>query len=574
MKFLKSTGMLLLSAMLLATPILSGCTQQTGEQEDPTKTQIYVGIFDGGFGTSWFDPIEEAFEEMYADVSFQEGRTGVQIMVDPSSSTYMTDNLINNISNLRQELIFTESGFDFYYDLVNQGKILDITDVVTQSSYLEEYGETGATIESKLPQSFIDYYKTTDNKYYALPYYEATYGIVYNVDLWEDQLLYLSADGVGNGNNGFVISMDDTMSTGPDGKSRTYDDGLPATYEEFFRVCDKIQSLSIDPILWYYPYVSTLLSCIHADYEGTEAFMDNFDFSATAAELVVEKSIKRNVDPVTGYITYTYDTEKKSINQENGYEVFRQAGRLHALEFLENLEVLGYASSRNYDESHTHLTMHEQYLYGGVSRNVKQAAMLVEGSWWENESTGIFEDMARDYTDAYSKENRRFGFMPFPKPTMELVEAQQGYTMLQTNRTMELINANTPSWKVDLVKKLLAFVNTDDSIVSFTQETNTTLPVKYPEDADLSGVTYFGQELLNLHNNAETIFPLSRNELFSRNTGAFALGGQSFYTKIDEMEWNMPAKDMNSEHFTALQWYTGLYDYRTEQWDSYLSRLS
>lgn len=567
MKILRKAGVIFLAALMVPMAAFAGCSKGD-DWEDPTKTQIYVGMIDGGFGTSWFEPVAAEFEEMYKDVSFQEGRTGVQIKLDPSSTAYMTDNLINNIENIKQELIFTESGFDFYYDFINQGKILNITDVVTEP--LTEFGESG-TIEEKLPQSFIDYYKT-DRKYYALPNNEATVGIVYNVDLWESNNLYLAKE-ADNGNNGFVLGPDDERSTGPDGEYGTYDDGLPATYADFFKVCDVLKNTySIDPILWYYPYVSTMLSCMHADYEGVDAFMDNFDFSAKAAKLVDD--VTRVVDPETGYISYEYTTKEVNLTQENGYEVFRQAGRLHALEFLENILALGYASSRNFDESYTHLTMQEQFLYGGVSKNVKQAAMLVEGSWWENEATGVFNDMARDYTNEYSKENRKFGFMPFPKPTMEEVESKQGYTMLQTNRTMVLINANTPEWKVDLVKKLLAFVNTDDQIMRYTTETNTTRPVKYPEDADLSNMTYFGKELLNVHNNAQTVFPLSRNELFTRNTGAFALGGQSFYTEIDNMEYNMPSKDMNSEKFTALQWFDGLYKYRTEQWPSYLNKLS
>lgn len=548
---------------------LTGCTKKSGEKIDKTKTQIYVGMIDGGFGTSWFEPVEKAFEEMYAEVSFQKDRKGVQIIVDPSATTYMTDHLINNIGNMKQELLFTESGFDFYYDFINKELVLDITDVVTGD--LEEFGEKGVTIESKLSESFKDYYKT-DNKYYALPNNEATYGIVYNVDLWEDKLLYLAKE-QDNGNNGFVVSMEDEKSIGPDGEYGTYDDGLPATYAEFYKICDMLKNTySIDPILWYYPYVSSLLSCLHADYEG-DAFMDNFDFSSEAAKLVKSGTVVRNVDPETGYITYSYDTENVALTNENGKEVFRQAGRLHALEFLENIEKLGYASSRNYDESHTHLTIHEEYLYGGVSKHVKQAAMMVEGSWWENESKGIFEDMAKDYTSKYSIKNRRFGFMPFPKPTMAEVESKQGYTMLQTNRTMVMINARTPDWKVDLVKKLLAFVNTDAQIMRYTMETNTTRPVKYPENADVNEMTYFGKELLNLHNNAKTVFPLSTNELFKRNTGAFALGGQSFYTKIKSMEYNMPAIDINREKFTALQWFDGLYAYRTEQWQGYLDKL-
>ena len=563
--FKKFTLLLLSCLVAFGAFSLAACKPKSkGEKEDPTKTQIYVGMIDGGFGTSWFAPVKAAFEELYKDRSFESGKTGVQIMPNPSTTAYMTDHLIKNIANIKQELIFTESGFFFYYDFVGRGLILDITDAVRAD--LTPFGDTG-TIEDKLPQGYKDYYLTDDDKYYALPNNEATVGIVYNIDLWESELLYLTKDyddGTDNGNDGFITSMSDEFSMGPDGEYGTNDDGLPATYADFYKVCDKIKTLGIDPLIWYYPYVSTMMSCLQADYDP-DAFMDGYDFSATQAELIKEGSIKGD------YTNYTYETELVDISNSNGYDAFRSAGRFHALEFVENVIRRGYVSDRGFSESSTHLTTQDQYLYGGVSRNVKQAAMLVEGSWWENEATGTFEDMAKDYTNEYSKMNRRFGFLPFPKPDKTKVEAKEGYSMLQTNRTMVFINAKTPEWKVDLVKELLKFINTNEQIARYTTETNTTRPLDYTlTDAQLASMTNFGRELFKLHSDAKSVFPLDKNELFRRNAGAFATGSQAYYTKIGTMEYNMPGKDIYHENKTAKEWFEGLHAYRVEQWPTYI----
>ena len=74
----------LLCGFVAASMIAGVCTMTAcggGTVGDPTKTQLWVFNYDGGWGRSWLDSIKTDFEEKYADVSFEEGKTGVQVQV-------------------------------------------------------------------------------------------------------------------------------------------------------------------------------------------------------------------------------------------------------------------------------------------------------------------------------------------------------------------------------------------------------------------------------------------------------------------------------------------------------------
>ena len=67
----------ILAVALIAVPV-SGCSR-SDRAVDSSKTQLYVGTFDGGFGDEWLNTIARRFEEEYAETSFEEGKTGIQI---------------------------------------------------------------------------------------------------------------------------------------------------------------------------------------------------------------------------------------------------------------------------------------------------------------------------------------------------------------------------------------------------------------------------------------------------------------------------------------------------------------
>ena len=197
----------MLAVMLGFSVIAVGCHHDELEAVDSSKTQLYVSNLNAGISNQWLLDIETRFEEAYADVPFETGKTGVQVIVD-------TENTVNGrwliLPTDDWEVYFTENLP--YYEFASQNYLLDISDVVRGSAY----GET-ETIESKLDAATQSGLTAYDGKYYALPHYEAYRSIFYDVNVFDRENLYFAAEDNGNygisGNNCFIIRSTD-QSTG------------------------------------------------------------------------------------------------------------------------------------------------------------------------------------------------------------------------------------------------------------------------------------------------------------------------------------------------------------------------
>ena len=186
MKTMRTIPLILATSMVAVT--ITGCRAHRGEDgDDPTKANITVATLDKGIGTQWLYNAAAEFEELYKDATnFQEGRTGVKIHV--SGSTQYDGNYIKN-SNLNKDIYFTE-GIP-YHEVVKDGKLEDITSVVNAD--LSKYGDS-RTIKDKIDEQFMNYL-TIDGKVYGVPFYDAFYGMVYDMDLWNERSLYLAKNG-------------------------------------------------------------------------------------------------------------------------------------------------------------------------------------------------------------------------------------------------------------------------------------------------------------------------------------------------------------------------------------------
>ena len=116
-----------LSAMLLASTLFAtscgggGTTSlpDIGDREqesvDKSKTQLYVGNYNGGIGEAWLWEAKELFEKDHKDV---------QIMIDNGKDEYGTSSLMSNIKSNRQDLYVVDSVT--YYTLANAGHMADL----------------------------------------------------------------------------------------------------------------------------------------------------------------------------------------------------------------------------------------------------------------------------------------------------------------------------------------------------------------------------------------------------------------------------------------------------------------
>ena len=52
------------------------------EEVDYSRTQLYVSNFNGGYGDEWLYKLKTRFEEFYKETIFEEGKKGVQVLID------------------------------------------------------------------------------------------------------------------------------------------------------------------------------------------------------------------------------------------------------------------------------------------------------------------------------------------------------------------------------------------------------------------------------------------------------------------------------------------------------------
>ena len=565
----KSKRILALAATLVmsstAFSALVGCGGTTESDYDPTKANLTVATYDGGVGKAWLEEAARRFEKLHENSThFQEGRTGVKISVDGARNKYAGSYLADRALN--KDMYFTE-GVE-YYTYVNRDKVADITDVVTGS--MAAYGEDG-TIEDKLDSSFQDYLTAKDGNYYMLPFYSGFYGFIYDVDLFEEEGFYLDQDGdfFRLEKEGDVATEEERKafeamkSNGPDGTKGTYDDGLPATYEQFVALADEIVGKTYVPFCYsgtYNDYVSKAFRAFIADYEGYDAFKLNYTFSGEEVEVV-----KEIVEDDSEFLGYKVITETVKVTEDNAYELQRQAGKYYAFKMQEKL----FSSVKYVGDSFNgfdYTTAQSEFIKSKYTN--KRYAMLLEGVWWENEASDIFNEIATIRGE--KKEDRRFAFMPIPKLNEEIVEKQQGQTMFSANSSFGFINKNCSN--MELAKEFMRFLHSDSEMSKFSAKTSIPRSLNYSVSAeDKAKATSFGQSLIDMVSTAKVVYPYSSLDLVINNSAAFVEGAWFFTSTVNGKALNNPFTAFTADaknRVSAEDYFKGLYTYQKNMWST------
>lgn len=546
-KFISITLMLLLS---LTTAFgMVGC-RGGGDDIDPTKTQLVVYTYGGGFGTDWLDDAITRFNQKYGGTSFEEDKVGVQI--HPKSDKNSADGWLQTIEDTGYDVIFTEqasllsavAGYG-----TGESKFLPITDIVTENLN-KKYGEN-ATIESKLEPQQQSYFKQKGD-YYALPHYMAFMGLSYDIDMFEERGYYLLDDGSytqpaelddeGNVIDGVftngVYTGEGRLSAGPNGKYGDYDDGLPATYAEFFALCNKI-SRNAAPLVWSGEhsigngYWAQFLGSLTADYEGVEQFSLNFSYDSSKlvnGETNPNPYATSLVDTISfddkGAITnVTFKTGADAqITPATGNRLYGQAGRAYALSFLQQILNNNYYSAKcnlSVSQLNNQLNFLESKFLegtptanGGVERRI---AMILDNTCFIKESEASFKQQEWRGEQA-SKENRRIGFMPLPKATPEKVG--QGNTLYDFDLTVGAISSAIPEGRIKAAKAFLQFCYTDESLVEFTKITNAPKSLQYDMGSAMDELNDYGKSVFSYVADSEIVYPYSNTPFYVVNQGS------------------------------------------------------
>lgn len=561
----KKASLLTLCALGCLTA-LAGCSVDNGI--DSSKTQLYVKCYQGGYGNKWLYAAKERYEALHANDSFEEGKTGVQIVIADQKTKPSSSEIKNNIN----ELYFFE-GLN-YLSMVSDDAFEDITDFVTG----ENPYEAGKTIESKMNEDAIEYLdlSSDDSKhYYAIPHYVSTFGIVYNKTVFRKYHFYF-ADGYENEEPGselrFVFNDTDKKSKGPDGIEGTYDDGLPTTYEEFFELVNYIYEGKQIPFVWRgegnaKDYFGYLLNSLSAFYEGATQTKVNYSMDG---EINVVKLNDKGTDAV-----YNEDgspiTETVTIHPEkvggsyDGYNVQRSIGKYHALDFLRTVVTNKDKWLCNLvTDSTTHLDAQTFFInsqFGRLNAHKEQKnksiAMIFEGDWWESEASETIAGLAES-----EKNELDFGWMPLP---MADASSNSKQTVVSDISSLVFMKKGLGESKRNLAGDFLQYMNTDESYREFTRITNAIKYFDYEITADdKASMSNFGKDFWNYYHNADIVFPQSHVAQYTNGIGSqlstrrYAISDASYYPQNDFI---------NDKGLTAGQYLAKVYDYyKTKIW--------
>ena len=469
---------------------------------DKSKAQLHVSNFNGGVGHDWLDAHIKRFEEVYAEHEFIPGTKGVQVHVNNHKSGI--EGLSGQMKNAPETVYFLEDVN--YYDAISLGLFMDITDVVTGD--LAAYGEEGVTIESKLYESQVEFYKTSNGKYYGLPHAQSPTMITYDGDLFDTYGLYF-------GENGVIgkKSTDSGLSKGVDNVAGTYDDGLPATYEQFFQLCATMKQRGISPLVWsgMYPWYTTRFAkTLRADFDGAEA-MTAYNFNGTMTHLV--DTIDEN-----GNITYRAPV---AVTVDNGYEVFNSASYYYSFKFLEDVYKNNYYDSNSFNKNISHMDAQSLLLYN-VKKTTGKIGMLVEGLYWVNEAKATFKELSNIPNSQLKDRNLKV--MPMPKATADQVGQQS--TIVDSLNQLAFISAYTPAEKVELSKTFLQFCTTQASLEEFVTETGLTRNYKVDYSGIYNNLSPYSKSVIDVLSDCNYIMPASEEVVFQKNYDAFCGDGE------------------------------------------------
>ena len=499
-----------------------------GEVIDATKTQVKIKYNNGGLGRVWLDTVLAKFEEVYADVSFEEGKTGVQVLKD-----FAKRNIELSAMKSSDSQVFLLEDLDMWDFGVN-GALMDITDLVQSPAKIDYTTSEDVTIESKLQQSHKNLYNvpTKDHPeggYYAIPFFDTPVNLNYNVDLFEERGLYLKRDGYFVDENGvetaeafpeygatadgfteedfatdikimnlFVNDKSEPRSYGPNGKTGvingidySVDDGLPATYADFRALLTQMEYVGVTAFVWNDlepAYLTSLINGVWANNIGWDQVQISLTFSGVAnniADLDADGQVQYNEDGSIKVLE-----EPVTITPDNVELIHRQKGKLDALKFAQMIVGKDSAGEYRFNEkslSQNHKEAQNMFIDYENAGQDKPIAFLIEGEWWLREA---YDANFNTIDEMHSK---RFGILPLPRATR--AEVGLPITNVSDHYSAAFINSNCPANKIKVAKELFSFLQNESSLLTFSYYTNMIRPMTYElSDENLAEKGYFSTD--------------------------------------------------------------------------------
>ena len=435
------------------------------DEQKASRTELKVGIYEGGLGKDWIYDFMTAFEEKYKDVSFEAGKKGIYISPESKKDGYST--LITDITyNRAKQDVYINTGVSFE-EYVEKGVALDMTKYVKANVYdangeVVISGTKGAevtagggtqSIMDRLNPYFlkIDNFGTESNPvFYSLPYEWCLHGFIYDYDLLKNENL-LKYDGL---------------------------DGTPETVDEYFELLDALSLKGISTFVcsmsearWYW---NDLQYGFVAQYEGEDRALLNLTFDGEAT--FSDGTFTADECEAEGVLTRTNAKGEKeqyvTITEENAWMLSRQAGKTEYIKFLRKLMSTKYADDSLFGGGLGYRKAQHDFL-ASANKSEGRIAMLLDGEFWENEARPDFNELGMINKDfAYGK--RDFRFMPIPQANGGKNEKP---TFFVNGSGPCFINAKTT--KADAAGAFVQYLYSNYGANLILKNTSMTLPIDF-----------------------------------------------------------------------------------------------
>ncbi len=545
--------------MVLACALLFGLSAckpplETGEI-DPNKTQIYVAIGDNGVGTEFLYNLKAAYEAENPEY---------EVIIRQKDAEL--SNGVDYMRSATEDIIYVNGSNDFSK---YTKYILDLTDMVESKSYDEngEYvgkGKGTVSLEDKMKTNENSYKMfnvgtTEDPQFLSLPWFSAVYGLWYDIDLFEDEHFYnlpgyKGIDGIANsGDEGY----------GPDNTPGTYDDGLPATWEDMKILLDEMKTRGMKPFTfaggiswmrnWY-------LDVVLMNYEGLNDYALNYSFDGV-------------------------DSDFGTIDETNGYLLKQQEGKKAMLLVAEEIAKNELYSNGSMKTTQTHMQAQSEFLDSVTEE--PRSAFLIDGSWWEYEARDTFERLEKVSKD-FARGTWRFGYFPVPRFIgTEGLKDQENTTQYVRDISGYLILANANTKHKDIVEDFLLFAHSESSLIEFTRTTNLFCPYDYDMGEYLDELTPLAQSVYQLlrTEGVETYYSgfetLTVSDGMTAQESLLSLRAKNntffdnweYLTVVGDNSYNDPIRDMVfSSSLTASTWFEGYAQACSQaKWEDYFN---
>lgn len=492
------------------------------EDVDASKTQFYLGVYDGGLGTDWANKVKAEFEAKYADVEFEPGtgKRGVQVLIRPDKLGYEPDTLISNIQSGVETCDVYLTANNQYYKFVQNGVAEDITELLTEKVYDEngELSDNGTvSLLDRTDDYFVDTFKWKDGKYYGFPFEDSLQGLIYDEDLFNERRWT-----------------------------------VPTTMKDFYKLIARMANSSVTPFTWTGAndfYFTCLTTAIVAQYEG--------------------------VNGVNAYKTYTgtldsdnyyYDSANaanNAITERNAWKLAGNRGNLEALKFLREItKDARYYSSFAFGGSQSHLIAQQEFLSSIVKESNTgsgRIAMLLDGEWWENEARGYFGEMA-SIDENYGYGKRNFKFLPMPA-----IDGQKSDKRTVVSFSSGSIGfVSTKAARKDIAKLWIQFMHQNSQLTTFTTTTGSSLPYKYTlSDEAYASLTPFAKSVWDVKHDENVEIIRETGTCDFATFGGTRLGGLGSEISTSDAT-NALRAFYNDKNLTAQKYFEKSMDYCNE----------